>query len=62
VGGYRFGLFSIPAGTVPVPADLDRQAALAEMGEKLPGLLVYLEPDNPGMIGRTQPRALVDPI
>jgi hypothetical protein len=51
VGGYRFGLFTIPPGepTVPIPADLDLQAGLAEMEEKLPGLPAYLEPDNPGM-------------
>jgi mannose-6-phosphate isomerase-like protein (cupin superfamily) len=49
LGGYRFGLVSIPPGTVPVPADLDLQAARAEVEEKLPGLLAYTEPDNPGM-------------
>jgi mannose-6-phosphate isomerase-like protein (cupin superfamily) len=49
VGGYRFGLFTVPPGTMQAPAELDLQAALAEMDEKLPGLLTYLEPDNPGM-------------
>ena len=49
VGGYRFGLFSVPPATVPVPAGLDLQAGLAELEEKLPGLVAYLEPDNPGM-------------
>ena len=49
VGGYRFGFFTVPPGTAPAPADLDLQAALGEMEEKLPGLLTYLEPDNPGM-------------
>jgi mannose-6-phosphate isomerase-like protein (cupin superfamily) len=49
VGGYRFGLFTVPPWTVPVPAGLDQQAALAEMEDKLPGLLACLEPDNPGM-------------
>ena len=49
VGGYRFGLFTVPPATVSAPAELDLQAALAEMDEKLPGLLTYLEPDNPGM-------------
>ncbi len=49
MGGYRFGLFTIPPGTVPAPADLDLQAGLAEMEEKLPGLMAYVEPDNPGM-------------
>src|SRR5262249_54282207 len=49
VGGYRFALFTAPPGPVSAPADLDRQAALAEMEVKLPGLLACLEPDNPGM-------------
>ena len=49
VGGYRFALFSVPPGTRSVPDDLDLEAALAEMEDKLPGLLAYLEPDNPGM-------------
>jgi quercetin dioxygenase-like cupin family protein len=49
VGGYRFGLFTIPPATVPPPADLDFRAAMAEMEEKLPGMLACMEPDNPGM-------------
>jgi quercetin dioxygenase-like cupin family protein len=49
VGGYRFGLFTIPPATASPPADLDFRAALAEMEEKLPGMLACLEPDNPGM-------------
>jgi mannose-6-phosphate isomerase-like protein (cupin superfamily) len=49
VGGYRFGFFTVPPATVPAPADLDLQAGLAEMKEKLPGLLACLEQDNPGI-------------
>ena len=49
VGGYRFGLVTFLPGSPPVPADLDRQAALADMEEKLPGLMAYVERDNPGM-------------
>ena len=49
VGGYRFGLFTVPPGDYAAPADLDQQAALAEMEDKLPGMLAHLEPDNPGM-------------
>ncbi len=49
VGGYRFGLFTIPPGTGEAAADLDVDAALAEMEEKLPGLTSYVETDNPGM-------------
>jgi mannose-6-phosphate isomerase-like protein (cupin superfamily) len=48
VGGYRFGLFTVLPGSVSVPG-LDREAARAEMEEKLPGFLAHLEPDNPGM-------------
>jgi mannose-6-phosphate isomerase-like protein (cupin superfamily) len=49
VGGYRFALVSVPPGTVSAPADLDLQAGLTEMEEMLPGLMAYVEPDNPGM-------------
>jgi len=49
VGAYRFALFTVPPAPVSAPADLDLQAALAEMEEKLPGMLAYVEPDNPGM-------------
>ena len=49
VGGYRFGFFTVPPAESAVPADLDLEAALGEMDAKLPGLLSYLEPDNPGM-------------
>ena len=48
VGGYRFGLFTVPPAGAP-PAGLDISAALAEMEEKLPGMLSHVEPDNPGM-------------
>jgi hypothetical protein len=36
VGGYRFGLFTVPPGTWTAPADLDLQAALADFKQKLP--------------------------
>jgi mannose-6-phosphate isomerase-like protein (cupin superfamily) len=50
VGGFRFGLFTLPpAGVAAAPADLDVGAALAEMEEKLPGLQAVMEPDDPGM-------------
>ena len=48
VGGFRFGLFSVPPAT-SIAADLDLPAALAEMEEKLPGLAGHMEPANPGM-------------
>jgi mannose-6-phosphate isomerase-like protein (cupin superfamily) len=51
--GYRIGFFTVPPAGDPdqqqPPADLDIQAALAEMEEKLPGLAGHMEPDNPGM-------------
>jgi mannose-6-phosphate isomerase-like protein (cupin superfamily) len=50
VGGFRFGMFSVPPGhrvdTEP-PADLE--AAFAEFEATLPGLASYMEPDAPGM-------------
>jgi mannose-6-phosphate isomerase-like protein (cupin superfamily) len=51
-GGYRFGLFTVPPAGLPAqgpPAGLDPAAARAEMEDKLPGLLGYMEPDEPGM-------------
>ncbi len=50
VGGFRFGLFSIPPdGGAGAPADLDFEAAMAEFEEKLPGLAGHMEPEAPGM-------------
>jgi len=49
VGGFRFGMFRVPpAGTGP-PAGLDVAKGLAEVEEKLPGMLAVQERDNPGM-------------
>ena len=50
VGGFRFGLFTVPPeGGGGLPADLDIGAALAELDEQLPGLTSYTEADDPGM-------------
>ena len=49
LGGYRFGFFTVPPAQSSIPADLDIEAALAEIDAKLPGLLGRMEPDNPGM-------------
>jgi mannose-6-phosphate isomerase-like protein (cupin superfamily) len=49
VGGYRFGMFTVPPASASAPGELDLEAALAEVEEKLPGLVGYMEPDNPGM-------------
>jgi len=47
--GYRFGFFTVPPAGVDLPADLDFEAALAEMETKLPGMAGHMEPDEPGM-------------
>jgi mannose-6-phosphate isomerase-like protein (cupin superfamily) len=50
VGGFRFGLFSLPPDSDPPPGpDVDIGAALAELSDALPGLFLYNEPDAPGM-------------
>jgi mannose-6-phosphate isomerase-like protein (cupin superfamily) len=49
VGGFRFGFFSVPPGAARPADGTDMDAALAEVEEKLPGLLSHMEPDTPGM-------------
>jgi hypothetical protein len=50
VGGFRFGMFTIPPEATRGEPDVeDIQAAMAEVDEKLPGMLGYMEPDAPGM-------------
>jgi len=50
IGGFRFGMFSVPPdGGAGVPADLDVEAALAELEGEVPGLVQYVEADDPGM-------------
>jgi mannose-6-phosphate isomerase-like protein (cupin superfamily) len=51
LGGFRFGLFTIPPGksAIPPPANTNVAAALQELEAKLPGLAGYMEPDAPGM-------------
>jgi mannose-6-phosphate isomerase-like protein (cupin superfamily) len=49
VGGFRFGLFSIPPGAAAPLPDLDVEAGLADAEAKLPGLLGYMDPADPGM-------------
>ena len=50
VAGFRFGFFTIPPDRgLGAPAELDIEAALAELEEKLPGMAEYVEPDSPGM-------------
>ena len=50
VGGFRFGLFTLPPAGAPGPGpDVDIPAALAEAEALLPGLLGHIERDDPGM-------------
>jgi hypothetical protein len=49
VGGFRFVLFTLPPQSVLQSEQLDMQAALKEVEEKVPGLLAHMERDNPGM-------------
>ncbi len=49
-GGYRFTFVTIPPeGSAPAPEDLDVQKAMAEVNERLPGMIDHMEPENPGM-------------
>jgi hypothetical protein len=49
-GGYRFSFVTIPPeGSATLPEDLDVQQAIAEVNEKLPGMMDHIEADNPGM-------------
>src|SRR4051794_8974440 len=49
VGGYRFGWFTVPpAGTAPAEG-VDAEAGMAEIEQKLPGLMSHMEPQDPGM-------------
>jgi mannose-6-phosphate isomerase-like protein (cupin superfamily) len=44
VGGFRFGMFTLPPEGAP-RGEID----FADFEQKLPGLLAYMEPDDPGM-------------
>jgi len=49
VGGFRFGMFTLaPVGGPPPNLD-DIASHMADFEAKLPGLLTYMEPDDPGM-------------
>jgi hypothetical protein len=49
VGGFRFGFFTLGPESVASPADIDIEAALQELSEKLPGMAEVMEPEHPGM-------------
>jgi mannose-6-phosphate isomerase-like protein (cupin superfamily) len=46
--GFRFVVVTLGPKDARVPADLDLNAAQAEMEAKLPGLAALMEPDHPG--------------
>jgi mannose-6-phosphate isomerase-like protein (cupin superfamily) len=48
--GYRFAFFTLPPdGSASLPEDLDLNRAIAEVDEKLPGMMAHMEPGSPGM-------------
>jgi mannose-6-phosphate isomerase-like protein (cupin superfamily) len=51
IGGFRFGMFTLPPNTrgAGPPATSDAAAAVRELEEKLPGMAGYMEPNAPGM-------------
>ncbi|HVQ49823.1 MAG TPA: cupin domain-containing protein [Mycobacterium sp.] len=50
IGGFRFGMFTIPpAMAAEDQAFLTAEEALADMEGKLPGLVQYMDPSDPGM-------------
>jgi mannose-6-phosphate isomerase-like protein (cupin superfamily) len=49
VGGFRFGLFTIPPASSVERPPVDMTAAVEECEAKLPGLLAHLEAADPAM-------------
>jgi mannose-6-phosphate isomerase-like protein (cupin superfamily) len=49
VGGFRFSIFTVPPGAPPTGDAPDGAALVAELEQKLPGLVQYLEAEEPGM-------------
>jgi mannose-6-phosphate isomerase-like protein (cupin superfamily) len=49
VGGFRFGLFTVSPQSWVRRDQIDQTLLIKEFEEKLPGLIRYMEPDNPGM-------------
>jgi mannose-6-phosphate isomerase-like protein (cupin superfamily) len=49
LGGFRFGLFTVPPDSQAQLDEIDFDTALVEMEEKLPGMAGHMEPDHPGM-------------
>jgi mannose-6-phosphate isomerase-like protein (cupin superfamily) len=48
VGGFRFGLFTVPPQTAVPMENIDIAAAILEVREKLPGLLNHMEKGSSG--------------
>ena len=50
IGGFRFGMFTIPPQTGAAEQDPNNiEDAVADIESKLPGLLGYADPSDPGM-------------
>jgi mannose-6-phosphate isomerase-like protein (cupin superfamily) len=50
VGGYRFGMFTLPPHVEPAPGpEVDIGAAVEHLRAELPGMLDYMDPSDPGM-------------
>jgi mannose-6-phosphate isomerase-like protein (cupin superfamily) len=49
VGGYRFGLFTLPPESASPEAAPAHQGTLDEIEAMLPGLVAHMEPNSPGM-------------
>jgi mannose-6-phosphate isomerase-like protein (cupin superfamily) len=50
VGGFRFGMLTIPPETGTAEQDLSNiEDAVADVEARLPGLLRYMDPSDPGM-------------
>jgi mannose-6-phosphate isomerase-like protein (cupin superfamily) len=51
IGGFRFGMFTVPPGIAGVPEEgsVNVEEALADVEAKLPGLIGYVDRSDPGM-------------
>jgi mannose-6-phosphate isomerase-like protein (cupin superfamily) len=50
IGGFRFGMFTVPPAMAAADqAFLTAEEAMADMEGKLPGLVQYMDPSDPGM-------------
>jgi mannose-6-phosphate isomerase-like protein (cupin superfamily) len=50
IGGFRFSILTLPPGTAQADGgQIDVEEALADAEQKLPGLLGYMDPSDPGM-------------